>query len=195
MPSLNVTMLTRRIALCVVMSFVTPASLGSQELAGPPYTVTPSDVRVPQGVEIGQFQRTIRPFGDWTLICDDNLAAQSTVCNVRQTISDRDGTLVFSWALAVTTEGDPYMLLRTSPVADSEGFISLKFEGRAEPVDVYFDGCNQVVCVGMLPVGPIMRGQIQNGSSPTISYPTRNGDDVTFNATLAGLASALEAIE
>ncbi|XSG81091.1 MAG: invasion associated locus B family protein [Methyloligella sp. ZOD6] len=181
--------------MCISLGFAVPITGMGQELLGPPYTLTPSDVRVPDGVEMGQFQRTIRPFGDWTLICDDYLVDQRTVCNVRQVLTDRNGTLAFSWALALTSEGEPYMLLRTAPVADAEGFVSIAFEDRTSPIEVYFDGCNQVVCVGMLPVGPIMRSEIANNASPTITYPTRNGSEITVTAKLAGLASALEAIE
>jgi invasion protein IalB len=142
----------------------------------------------------GGYQRIIRPFENWTLICDENFENQQRICNVTQVIETQTGQLVFSWSLAATQEGKPYMILRTAPVAKSDGLISLKFEGRSEPVDVQFDGCNEQVCVGMLPVGPIMREQIAKEAAPTISYPTTDGRIISLTATLKGLSSAVEAI-
>jgi invasion protein IalB len=86
------------------------------------------------------------------------------------------------------------MILRTAPVAKSDGLVSLKFDGRWAPVRVQLDGCNDAVCVGMLPVGPIMREQISKNAAPTISYPTRDGRTVSVTATLKGLSAAVAAI-
>lgn len=150
---------------------------------------------MPEGVEIGSFQRTIRPFGNWTLVCDDDLSKNSTVCNVRQIVSDRGGGLVFSWALALTAEGQPYMLLRTAPIADTRSNIAIRFDGRPDPVEVRFDGCNDVVCVAMLPVGPIMRSEIEKNASPTVAYRTRDGTTITVRPTLQGLSRVLDKLE
>ena len=53
------------------------------------YRIKPSDVAVPPDVKLGDYQRTIRPFENWTLICDENLKARKKVCNVSQIIEDR----------------------------------------------------------------------------------------------------------
>lgn len=187
--------LARYLLVYAIFALVLSNKAIGQELAAPPYVLTPSDVRIPRGMKMGEFQRTIRPFNNWTLICDDDLAADKTVCNVKQTFSDRNGTLVFSWALAITGDGKPYMFLRTAPSADKNGFITVAFEGRERPLEVYFDGCNHLVCVAMLPVGPIMREQIFRKASPKISYPTTNGKIVSVTAILDGLSEALKAVE
>lgn len=167
----------------------------AQAPAGPPYRIKPSDVKVPEGVEMGQYQRVIRPFENWTLICDENLAEHEKVCNVTQTMEDRNGTMAFSWSLAATKTGDPYMILRTAPSAGSNGLISLAFEGREASVDVRIDGCNESVCVGMVPVGPILRAQIADETAAEVSYRTAAGATVRIETTLSGLSRALEAIE
>lgn len=161
----------------------------------PPFAISASEVGVPEGVAMGAFQRTIRPFGNWTLVCDDDLSRNSTVCNVRQTVSDSAGSLVFSWALALTQEGRPFMLLRTAPMADPEANVSIRFEGRSEPVEVRFDGCNDVVCVAVLPVGPIMRSEIARNAAPTVAYRTRDGATITVQPTLEGLSDVLDELE
>ncbi|MBB6303798.1 invasion protein IalB [Rhizobium leucaenae] len=87
------------------------------------------------------------------------------------------------------------MILRTAPVARSDGRISLKLEGRNEPIDVKLDGCSQTVCVGMLPIGPVMRDQISKNTAPTISYPTADGRTISVTANLKGLSTAVKAIK
>ena len=165
-----------------------------QEVISSGFRIRPSDVALPADVKPGEYQRTIRPFENWTLVCDENLKARQKICNVTQTIENQAGQVAFSWSLAATNEGKPYMILRTAPVARSDGPVSLKFDGRKEPVKVQLDGCNTAVCVGMLPVGPIMREQISKNSAPTVSYPTRDGKTVSVTATLKGLSTAVEAI-
>jgi invasion protein IalB len=165
-----------------------------QEAISSGFRIRPSEVAVPAEVAVGQYQRMIRPFENWTMICDENLKARQRVCNVTQTIENQAGQLAFSWSLAATPEGTPYMILRTAPVAKSDGLVSLKFEGREESVKVQLDGCNAAVCIGMLPVGPIMREQISKNSAPTVSYPTRDGKMVSVTATLKGLSTAVKAI-
>ena len=63
--------------------------------------------------------------------------------------------------------------------------------GEAQPIDVHLNGCNEMVCVGMLPVGPVMREQISQNATPAISYPTVDGKTITVTATLKGLTEAL----
>jgi invasion protein IalB len=159
------------------------------------YKIKPSDVVLPPDVKLGDYQRTIRPFENWTLICDENLKARKKVCNVSQVIEDMSGKMAFSWSLAATQDGKPYMILRTAPNAKSGGLVSLKFDGRDQAIDVHLNGCNEMVCVGMLPVGPVMRQQIVQKATPAISYPTVDGQTITVTATLKGLSEALAPIK
>ncbi len=174
--------------------FLSSPYAAGQEAVGSGYRIKPSEVVVPPEATLGEYQRTTRPFENWTLICDENLKARQRVCNVTQIVEDHAGQIAFSWSLAATNEGNPYMILRTAPVAKSDGLVSLKFEGREEPVRVQLDGCNAAICIAMLPVGPIMREQISKNSAPTVSYPTRDGKTVSVTATLKGLSTAVKAI-
>lgn len=183
------------IVACLLLSGSLPAA--GQEVSQPAtnaYRIKPSDIVVPADVPVGQYRRSIRPFENWTLICDENLQAKQMVCNVSQVIVDQADKLVFSWSLAATQDGKPFMILRTSPNARSDGKISLRFPGRANPVDIALDGCNSVVCVGKVPVGPILREHIGKESNPQISYSTTSGENISVTASLKGLATALSAI-
>lgn len=182
------------VLVCLLLSAGSPSAAAQEIAASGGYRIKPSEVAVPAGVKLGDYERTIRPFENWTLICDENLKARQKVCNVTQVIDDADGNLAFSWSLAATRKGRPYMILRTAPTARKNGSLSLRFQGHDRPVDVHLEGCNQTVCVGMMPVGPIMRQQIARKTSPTISYRTVDGTIVTLTAPLDGLSTALAAI-
>ncbi len=178
--------------MCMLLSGSIAAG---QEMVLASYRIRPSEVVVPPELKPGEYQRTIRPFENWTLICDENLKIRQRVCNVTQIIENEAGQVAFSWSLAATKKGDPYMILRAAPVAKSDGGILLQFEGRKEPVQVRFNGCNNTVCVGMLPVGPLMREQISKSTAPTVSYPTTDGKIVSLTANLKGLSTAVKAIK
>ncbi|WP_214472123.1 invasion associated locus B family protein [Mesorhizobium sp. dw_380] len=160
-----------------------------------PYRIKPSDVVVPPDVKLGEYQRTIRPFQNWTLICDENLKARKKVCNVSQIIEDASGKMAFSWSLAATQDGKPYMILRTAPNAKSDSPVSVKFDGRDKAIDVPLNGCNDTVCVGMLPVGPVVRQKITQNATSAISYATVDGKTITVTATLKGLSDALSPVK
>lgn len=166
-----------------------------QAPTGSDYRIKPSDVALPPDVKLGNYRRIIQPFENWTLICDENLQTRQKVCNVTQTTEDSAGRMTFSWSLAATKDGKPYMILRTAPDAKYPGLISFRFQGQANPVKVQLDGCNASVCVGMLPVGPVVREQISKSAMPEISYETTSGTTVTLAATLKGLSKAVEAIK
>jgi invasion protein IalB len=183
------------VALSMTCLLLAGPLAAGQEAVPSGYRIKPSEVVVPPDAKLGEYQRTTRPFENWTLICDENLKARQRVCNVTQIVEDQAGQVAFSWSLAATKEGNLFMILRTAPVAKSDGLVSLSFEGRKEPVKIQLDGCNEAVCIGMLPVGPIMREQISKNAASTISYPTTDGRTINVTATLKGLSKAVAAIE
>ncbi|WP_245928416.1 invasion associated locus B family protein [Bosea psychrotolerans] len=166
-----------------------------QAPTGSDYRIKPSDVTLPANAKLGSYRRITQPFENWTLICDENLQTRQKVCNVTQTIEDSAGRLAFSWSLAATKDGKPYMILRSTSDAKYPGSIALRFQGRTDRIKVELDGCNAAVCVGMLPVGPAVREQIAKSAAPEISYETTSGTTVTLAATLKGLSKAVEAIK
>ncbi|MFK3668463.1 invasion associated locus B family protein [Ochrobactrum teleogrylli] len=186
---------TALIVACLLLSG-SPRAVGQEvsQSVAPQYRIKSSDVVVPPDVPLGQYRRSIRPFDKWTLICDENLHTRKMVCNVSQVIVDQAGALVFSWSLAATQAGDPFMVLRTAPNARPEGKISIKFPDRVNPVTITLNGCNAVVCVGKIAVGPIFRQQISKETEPQISYSMTSGENISVTASLKGLKEALSAI-
>lgn len=167
----------------------------SAQPASPLYFIKPSEVELPAGVEWGQYKRTIQPFENWTLICDENLKKKERVCNVSQTVMDASKNQVFSWSLAATAEGDPFMLLRVPSKTDQNTPLKLLFSGRDKPVSVDYKGCDNNICLAMMPVGPITREHINKASDVTVSYKDMNGQTVEIVVPLKGLKSAFEGIQ
>lgn len=98
----------------MVLSGGAPA-VGQGATPEPRYWIKPSEVAIPPDVPIGMYRRLIRPFENWTLICDENLKSKQRICNVSQLVVDKAGNTVFSWSLAATAQGKPVMILRVPP--------------------------------------------------------------------------------
>lgn len=177
---------------CMLLSGGAP--IAGQEVLSTPSRIRPSEVALPADVPLGQYRRTIQPFKNWTLICDENFKDNTKICNISQIIEDASGAVVFSWSLVASEDGKPFMLLRAPISAQAAEPISMAFPGRAHPVQVNIDGCNQQACIGMVPVGPILREQIGSNATAAISYRTASGERITVTASLEGLTTALAAI-
>ena len=177
-----------------VSSFFTLNTAFAQDLA-PKYFIKSSEVQLPDGVGWGQYKRTIQPFENWTLICDENLKKKEKVCNLSQIISDASGNQVFSWSLAATANGDPFMILRVPGNTDQKIPLKVKFSGRDTAIDVMYKGCNETVCIAMMPVGPITREHINKGNDVTIAFTEVSGQSFEIIAPLKGLKSGLAGIK
>ncbi|TPI40670.1 invasion associated locus B family protein [Mesorhizobium sp. B3-1-6] len=176
--------------VCLLLSGPHAAGQG----AAPAYRIKPSDVAVPPDVKLGEYQRITRPFENWTLICDENLQARKKVCNISQSFIDQGQAIIFSWSLAADEKGKPFMILRAPSAAGAGSKLSLRFAGRKQPVDVQLQGCDASVCVGYLPVGPVLREQIGKETMVQVSYSLPSGATVSLDAPFKGLKTALSAI-
>jgi invasion protein IalB len=181
------------IVACLFLSGALPAA--GQEPLPSTFSIKPSEVVIPDGAELGKYRRTIQPFENWELRCDENLKSKKKICNITQTILDGQGQFLFSWSLAATEDGKPLMILRARPGLGPEKPISLTFPGRKEPVLIAAKGCDTNVCLGLLPVGPVLREQIAKAAIVHISYEAVPSQTLEFDAPLQGLSKALAAIK
>ncbi|SFP71841.1 Invasion protein IalB, involved in pathogenesis [Mesorhizobium sp. NFR06] len=182
------------VSICMTCLLLSGPVAVAQEAAPSAYRIKASDVAVPPDVKLGEYQRTTRPFENWTLICDENLQARKKVCNISQSFIDQGQALVFSWSLAADEKGKPFMILRTPSAAGAGSKLSLKLAGRKQPVDVQLQGCDASVCVGYVPVGPMLREQIGKETTVQVSYSLPSGATVSLDAPFKGLKTALSAI-
>ncbi|MBX8803432.1 invasion associated locus B family protein, partial [Ochrobactrum sp. MR28] len=105
------------------------------------------------------------------------------------------GNQVFSWSLAATANGDPFMILRVPGNTDQKIPLKVKFSGRDTAIDVMYKGCNETVCIAMMPVGPITREHINKGNDVTIAFTEVSGQSFEIIAPLKGLKSGLAGIK
>lgn len=182
----------RFVLLAAASLLLTGGSVAGQETGS--FRIKPSEVVPPQGVPLGSYRRIIHPFENWNLICDENLKAKHKVCNISQSFIDQNQALVFSWSLAADEKGKPFMILRAPAQLGTANKISLGIAGRERPVDVELTACDDTVCVGYLPVGPILRQQIGKEATINVSYSPPSGAAVSLDAPFKGLKTALSAI-
>ncbi|HEX8047504.1 invasion associated locus B family protein [Rhizobium sp.] len=161
------------------------------------YSIKPSEVVLPEGVAPGQYRRIIRPFNNWTLICDENLKKKQRVCNITQTIVDARGAMAFSWSLAGTSNGNPIMIIRVPASVGKGNPVQISFSSQKNPVNAKTEDCDQTVCLILQPVGPVLREQINKQVDVRITYanPANGNDPIVIGTTLKGLPTALAAIK
>lgn len=159
------------------------------------YKIKPSEIKIPEGVAIGSYRRITQPFENWILICDENLQDKKKICNISQTIVDRNDRIVFSWSMAARADGIPFMIMRVPAAVGAGGKIALRFGARVKSLEVTVGSCNDVVCVGMVPVGAILKKQIKEEATAQISYSAALSGKVTVSAPLQGLGVALSTLK
>jgi invasion protein IalB len=172
------------------------------------YSIKPSDVAVPDDVPLGEYRRIIRPYKNWTLICDENLKKKQRICNVSQSIVDASGAVAFSWSLAATAGGAPMMIVRVPATVGKDQPIRFSFGKDGAAIIVKTADCDQRICIGMLPVDGRLKAHIEKGAVSEVFYvalpfaaANRNLtavaaqlQTVTVQAPLEGLSAALSGI-
>jgi invasion protein IalB len=172
------------------------------------YSVKPSDVAIPPDVPLGEYRRTIRPYKNWTLICDENLKEKQRICNVSQSIVDAKGTVVFSWSLAATASGQPMMIVRVPAQVGANQPIRLTFRKAGGESTVKTTDCDERTCIGMMHVDARFKASMQSNDIVEVNYvalpatafprdPTPLAlrlQATTVQAPLEGLAAALSGI-
>ena len=148
---------------------------------------------MPPGAAPGEVRRYIHPFADWTLICDENLADRSKVCNVTQTLLAGDGAIVFSWSLAASEDGKPIFILRVAPSVGADGVINIRLPGGQALASVPVRACDDRVCVATMRPSALMLEQIDRASLLAVSF--EDGHLVRLKVPLSGLKEAVAAID
>lgn len=162
------------------------------------FAVQASEVVVQPGVPLGKYRRIVYPFRNWTLICDEDRQRDRKVCNVSQIIVDRSGRQAFSWSLAATEDGKPYMIVRTPAHEGQANRVAIELQDGKAEVIVPLKQCDRALRLGHQFVGPRLRASIEKKTSVRISYDVRTADgsirSVAFTAPLDGLSETLGAI-
>ncbi|WP_033313024.1 invasion associated locus B family protein [Bartonella rattaustraliani] len=158
------------------------------------YTVRPPQLSIPKGGP-GETRRIIMQFYNWTLICDEKEKLRQGICNVTQTVHDKDDNNIFSWSLVSTKSGQAVMLFRTLPNADTNVPIQMFMEGVKKPLLIHYTQCGKTVCLAQVSVGPILNKQIEQDKTVRISYKVKEGKIFSFKVPFKGLKAALYSLQ
>ncbi|AQS40857.1 MAG: Invasion associated locus B family protein [Candidatus Tokpelaia hoelldobleri] len=157
------------------------------------YTIHPPALSVPAG-PAGSVRRSVMQFEKWTLLCDENRRQGHAVCNATQSVHNKDGVVVFSWSLAASNDGRPFMLLRALPQADKTTALNIMIKTVRKPLAIAWQTCDDKACLAQIPLGADLLAQIDKGHSVYISYKLQRGQKIIFEAPFKGLKEAVASI-
>ncbi|MBR0938997.1 invasion associated locus B family protein [Bradyrhizobium jicamae] len=182
----------RRLSCVALASWLCGATTIVAQQAPPlAYIVKPSDVAIPEGETLGRFRRTIQPFRNWTLICDESLNARRRVCNITQAIINPQGAVAFSWSLVATDDGKPLMMMRVPAAAGSGQPIELTMGEKPDRIIARTDRCNASFCFATIAIGDVLKRHIRAATTCVVTYQLPQIGPVVLNAPLDGLVAAL----
>jgi invasion protein IalB len=181
-------------ALAVAATSGTAFAAGWVQLPGG-YAVKPSEVAIPDGEELGQYRRVVQPFKNWTLICDESLRSKRRVCNLTQSIVDQRGAPVFNWSFVATADGKPLVVMRAPAALGIGQQIGLALGDKPDRIVAQTDRCDGAFCTATIAIGPMLRRHIRAGTDCAVSYMLPSAGEVSFQAPLEGLFTALSAMK
>lgn len=181
-------------ALTVAATSGTAFAVGWVQLPGG-YAVKSSEVAIPDGEELGQYRRVVQPFKNWTLICDESLKSKRRVCNLTQSIVDQRGAPVFNWSFVATADGQPLVVMRVPAAVGLGQQIGLALGDKPDRIVAQTDRCDGAFCTATIAIGRMLRRHIQAGTDCTVSYTLADAGEVSFQAPLEGLFTALSAMK
>lgn len=141
----------------------------------------------------GGMRRTIQPFDGWTLVCDEAVKLRQKVCNISQVVVDQSGDTAFSWSLAAKLGGAPVLIVRVNNGGTGGQAATLRLGADGRAVRVPLTECDHSLCLGLLPLDPLLAARIRRGDRAEITM-TRDGRFTSFETSTAGLAAALKAV-
>jgi len=133
----------------------------------------------------GDYTRTIRPFLDWTQICD-TVQGGRRLCYL-ETVAREAGTML-SWRIAMTKDGRSMALVILPPGSNSDDGATVEFGGLARVAKPLT--CDKLVCVATFPVDGPTVGLLARELSATISFRW-GAQPLKLTVGLRGMGQAL----
>jgi invasion protein IalB len=139
-----------------------------------------------KAVGVGDYTRTVRPFLDWTQICDA-VRGGRRICYL-ETIARQAGAPPIGWRVALTQDGRSMALVIMPADANPAAGATVEFGGLARTMKPLV--CDQSVCVGTFPVDGPMMSLLVREASASIRFE-RGGKQQAITASLRGMGAAL----
>ena len=186
--------LFRFAALVTALALAAPAAgAAAQTIAAAPQTLkVASLVGEGQTVEAGDILRTTRIFPNWNLNCEVLLSRGKHLCAVELRSVDVKGQQIFTWSIALSSTGEPIMILRIPSDADRSYGLRMSIGAFTTILVPQPQDCGPAECRMIAPFETPLRTLMMSQKQISFSL-TRDGQTLKIDAPLAGMAEALDA--
>jgi len=134
-------------------------------------------------------------YGDWIYGCFAAPDGGGTRCSIDQSLLNADTrNLVFFWRIIENGQGGLAAILRTPDSVMLRAGIRLN-AGTPEPIVIPFDSCGRGLCQATGTIAPDFLQTLSTTEQITATLVAQNGQAVTLQVGVDGLAEALAALD
>ena len=182
------------LTLAVVIALNAPMPFASAQAIRP----EPKPLRIAslvgegETVAAGDILRTTRIFPNWNLNCEVLLSQGKHLCAVELRSVDAKGQQILAWSIALSSSGDPIMILRFPSDADRTYGLRMTIGAFTTVVTPQPQDCSPSECRMIAPFETPLRA-LMGAQAKVVFTLTREGQTLKIDAPLAGMAEALDA--
>jgi invasion protein IalB len=136
-----------------------------------------------------------QPIGDWIFNCGMNPQTSKKRCTIEQQLTDgKTKSVVFAWLIGNDGTGNLVAIWQTpTGVLVNRGVVVNV--GTEKPVAVPYTSCVTGRCEAIANLAPDFIEKLAGAASATATVYTVNGQPLTFNVSVSGLAKAIDAVK
>ncbi len=136
-----------------------------------------------------------QPIGDWVFNCGMNPQTSRKQCTIAQQLTDeKSKSVVFAWLIGNDGSGNLVAIWQTpTGVLVNRGVVVNV--GAEKPVAVPFTSCITGHCEAIANLAPDFIQTLAKATSATATVYTVEGQGLTFNLSVNGLAKAIDAVK
>ncbi len=136
-----------------------------------------------------------QPIGDWVFNCGLNPQTSKKQCTIAQQLTDeKSKSVVFAWLIGNDGNGNLLAIWQTpTGVLVNRGVVVDL--GADKPVAVPFTSCITGRCEAIANLAPEFVDSLVKATSATATVVAVNGQSLTFNLSVNGLARAIDAVK
>jgi invasion protein IalB len=135
-----------------------------------------------------------QPIGDWIFNCGMNPQTSKKQCTIAQQLTDsKTKSVVFAWMIGNDGNGNLVAIWQTpTGVLVNRGVV---VDVGEQPVAVPFTSCISGRCEAIANLAPDFIASLETASVARATVYTVEGQTLTFNVSVNGLAKAIDAVK
>jgi hypothetical protein len=142
-------------------------------------------------IDPGDLLRTTRIFPNWNLNCEVLLSQGRHLCAVELRSVDAQGRQVFTWSIALSTDGNPIIIFKVPSDLDQGYGLRMMIGNLTTILTPRREDCDASDCRLMAPFETALRNLVV--SQQKIGFSLKRGNAILqIEAPLAGLSEALD---